>query len=300
MGNLEIVGARLRIEDIAIEARAAASKATLKRFERNVRKTRSKTRLKALAKLTTVVDGELRFLNDPPVLERVDDLFGAEHGEVLTERIREAFAGYRESLSPDRRQLFDRYRLVDVARKVVGVGSVGTRCWVALLVGRDAGDPLFLQVKEAGASVLEPFVGTGHYQHHGRRVVEGQRLQQAATDILLGWTRIPGGDGQMHDYYIRQLWDQKGSALLDELDPAAMELYAGTCGASLARAHARSGDPIAISAYLGSGKIRRRRRSSSSPPPTPIRTRPTTPASSSTSSAPTSRAERSPPFGGVR
>jgi uncharacterized protein (DUF2252 family) len=254
MPYLEVTGARLSIAEMISRWDAELSKVARERFARNLQKTRQKGNLQAMTKLTTVVDGELRFLNQPPLLERVVDLWGQENGAVTTERIRDALVGYRDTLSPFRRLLFDRYRLVDVARKVVGVGSVGTRCWVALFVGRDAGDPLFLQVKEANASVLEPYAGRSSYQHHGRRVVEGQRIQQAATDILLGWTRVMGNDGDYHDYYLRQLWDQKGSALLDQLDPVAMNVYARACGTALANAHARAGDPLAIAGYLGSGK----------------------------------------------
>ena len=151
---------------------------------------------------------------------------------------------YRGTLSPDIRYLADRYRFVDVAHKVVGVGSVGTRCWIVLMLGSDSNDPLFLQVKEAGPSVLAPFASGGRYKHQGRRVVEGQRLMQAASDILLGWlTNEEGIDGGRHDFYVRQLWDGKGSAQIETMTPHTMGLYAQLCGGTLARAHARSGDP---------------------------------------------------------
>jgi uncharacterized protein (DUF2252 family) len=161
--------------------------------------------------------------------------------------------GYRESLSPDHRHLFDTYRYVHAARKVVGVGSVGTRAWVALFVGRDESDPLFLQVKEAQPSVLEPFAARTEFPHQGQRVVEGQRLTQAAGGIFLGWLTAPGPDGIKRDFYVRQLWDQKGSAAVETMSPARMTAYAELCGTILARAHARSGDRIAIAAYLGGG-----------------------------------------------
>jgi uncharacterized protein (DUF2252 family) len=161
---------------------------------------------------------------------------------------------YRGTLQPDIRYLADRYRYVHAAHKVVGVGSVGTRCWIVLMLGRDSNDALFLQVKEAGPSVLTPFTGGGRYKHQGRRVVEGQRLMQAASDILLGWLTVEEGlDGGRRDFYVRQLWDGKGSAEIESMTPYAMGLYAQLCGAALARAHARSGDRIAIASYLGGG-----------------------------------------------
>jgi len=155
-------------------------------------------------------------------------------------------------LTPDRRRLLGRYRYVHAARKVVGVGSVGTRAWIMLLLGRDADDPLFLQLKEAQASVLEPFLGRSEFANHGQRVVEGQRLMQAAGDIFLGWCRAPGIDGRRRDFYVRQLWDGKLSAQIDLMEPEVLEVYGEICASTLARAHARSGDPIAIASYLGS------------------------------------------------
>jgi uncharacterized protein (DUF2252 family) len=160
---------------------------------------------------------------------------------------------YRLSLPDDRRKLLERYRYVHAARKVVGVGSVGTRAWILLMLGRDDNDPLFLQFKEAEASVLEPFLGKSAYAQHGQRVVEGQRMMQAAPDIMLGWERIVAIDGETKDFYIRQLWDAKGSAEIELLSPAGLDAYGVICGWTLARAHARSGDATAIAAYLGSG-----------------------------------------------
>jgi uncharacterized protein (DUF2252 family) len=158
---------------------------------------------------------------------------------------------YKASLPDDRAQLLDRYEFADIARKVVGVGSVGTRAWVILLIGRDAGDPLFLQAKEAQPSVLAPYAGKSQYGNQGKRVVEGQRLMQASSDIFLGWLRTTGIDGKRRDFYIRQLWDWKTSADVDAMLPSGMAMYAELCGATLARAHARSGDSIAIASYLG-------------------------------------------------
>ena len=160
---------------------------------------------------------------------------------------------YRRTLPHDRRRLLERYRFVDAAQKVVGVGSVGTRAWVVLLVGRDIHDPLFLQAKEAEASVLEPFLGRSEFTNHGQRVVEGQRLMQAASDIMLGWLDTSDIDGVDRNFYLRQLWDAKGSADTDSMEPKSMTMYANLCGSALANAHARSGDPIAIANYLGSG-----------------------------------------------
>ena len=189
------------------------------------------------------------------MLVPLEQVFDGELAEVAEQRIRAVLDEYRETLSPDRRHLLDRYRYVHTARKVVGVGSVGTRAWIALFVGRDEGDPLFLQVKEAQTSVLEPYAAPSQYPHQGQRVVEGQRLTQSASDILLGWLTATGPDDVKRDFYVRQLWDQKGSAVIEMMSPDGMERYARVCGAILARAHARSGDPIAIAAYLGSGPV---------------------------------------------
>ncbi len=167
--------------------------------------------------------------------------------------MRELLDEYAASLDADRRYLFETYRFVDMARKVVGVGSVGTRAWVFLLVGRDGKDPLVLQAKQAQASVLEPYLGTSEFENHGERVVRGQRISQAASDIFLGWQRSEGLDGTEHDFYVRQLWDWKASADLSALSEAGLHAYTRACGWSLARAHARSGDRLAIAAYLGRG-----------------------------------------------
>ena len=163
-------------------------------------------------------------------------------------------AATAEPLRGDHRHLLEGFRFADAARKVVGVGSVGTRAWIALMIGNDDQDPLFLQAKEAQASVLEPFLGKSAYASHGQRVVEGQRLMQSASDVMLGWVRTDGIDGVERDFYVRQLWDGKGSAIVEEMNPAMLTVYARLCGWTLARAHARSGDPVAIAGYLGSGK----------------------------------------------
>ena len=164
--------------------------------------------------------------------------------------------GYRDTLAFDRRHLLDEFELTDFARKVVGVGSVGTRAWIALLLGRDGEDPLFLQMKEAEPSVLEEPLGPSEFSNHGERVVTGQRLMQAASDIFLGWIHVDSGlDGRERDFYGRQLKDWKGSAEIEQMVPKGLATYGKLCGWTLARAHARSGDRIAIASYLGSGDV---------------------------------------------
>ena len=250
MGTLELWYARIELDDVLLMGANATAKQQ-KRFEKNVDKARSKDSLKALAKLTTVVDGRPRFVSDPPLITPVEEIVGTERHAELDAYVSRVLRGYGRTLSSDRRRLLGRFRYADAARKVVGVGSVGTRAWVLLLLGRDGDDPLILQFKEAQASVLEPFLGRSEFDHHGRRVVEGQRLTQAASDILLGWVRTPDFEGVPRDFYVRQLWDSKGSALVELMEPNIMELYARICGRALAKAHARSGDAIAIAAYLG-------------------------------------------------
>ena len=214
-------------------------------------KTRAKDSLRAFNKLTTLVDGEPRIAADPPLIVPIEDLAEGRDRKAIEEFIQGAIRGYRRTLQGDRRRLLERFRYVHAARKVVGVGSVGTRAWIVLLVGHDNDDPLFLQAKEAQASVLEPFLGKSAFASHGQRVVEGQRLMQAASDIMLGWERVTGVDGVERDFYLRQLWDQKGSAIVELMDPGMMTLYAKLCGQTLARAHARSGDSVALASYMG-------------------------------------------------
>ena len=253
MGNLAVWYVRIDVQDLDSKIRALASKEQLARYEKNLAKTRTKDSLKAFSKLTEVVDGELRFISDPPLIEPIEEIFGSEDAEQITEQIRNVIRSYRRTLPGDRRKLLERYRFVHGARKVVGVGSVGTRAWIALFVGRDTGDPLILQLKEAQRSVLEPFLGKSDYVNCGQRVVEGQRLMQPASDILLGWIRTDVPEGGTRDFYVRQLWDAKGSAVVDAMEPNAMDFYAHTCATELARAHARSGDAIALASYLGNG-----------------------------------------------
>jgi uncharacterized protein (DUF2252 family) len=254
MGVLALWYARIDMEAVAKEWLKQASAKQVKRYEANIAKARSKDRMKAFGKLTEIVDGEPRIVADPPAVVPIEDVYGPEHARVLDDSIRRVIRAYRRSLSGDRRKLLEHHRYVHAARKVVGVGSVGTRAWIMLLLGRDGNDPLFLQLKEAQASVLEPFLGTSEYSNHGQRVVEGQRLTQAASDIMLGWTRAENPlDNVKRDLYVRQLWDAKGSAQIELMEPNVMTAYASLCGRELARAHARAGDSVAIAAYLGAG-----------------------------------------------
>ncbi|GAA4049729.1 DUF2252 domain-containing protein [Streptomyces shaanxiensis] len=224
-----------------------------KRAVRASEKARSRTSLQAAAKLTRVVDGEHRIVSDPPLITPLTELLPGTKGEELAHTLRELISGYADTLTSERRHLLSRFHVADMARKVVGVGSVGTRCWIVLLIGRDGEDPLLLQAKEAGDSVLAPYCGASEFDNQGERVVTGQRLMQAASDIFLGWKHATGIDGRERDFYVRQLRDWKGIARPETMDPGTLGLFARLCGASLARAHARSGDPIAIAAYLGRG-----------------------------------------------
>jgi hypothetical protein len=251
MSNLDVWNAHLDVEGAIGRYAAEAGPQTQKNFQRGVAKAQGKDRLKAFSKLTHVVDGKLRIINDPPSVMPLDELVPPEQAADLDERVLAILASYRETLSPDRRVLFDTYEYVHAAMKVVGVGSVGTRAWIVLMVGRDLNDPLFLQLKEAQQSVLEPYVGRSRFSKHGRRVVEGQKLTQTAGDILLGWTTAEGFDGIERDFYVRQLWDWKGSARIERFDPKAMSIYGRICGWVLARAHARTGNRFALAGYLG-------------------------------------------------
>jgi uncharacterized protein (DUF2252 family) len=241
-GELEVWYSRVGEEEVrGLLSDARAGKKTTKKLSKNVQKARGRDSLQALSKLTGVVDGRRTIIDDPPLLVRIPE------GDELRTQVYAILESYKRTLQEDRRHLLERYRFVDAARKVVGVGSVGTRAYVVLLEGRDRDDPLFLQVKEAGASVLEGHVPSSIYQHHGLRVVAGQRLMQAASDIFLGWFR--GTEGR--DFYWRQLKDMKGSAKVETMSPDELVIYAGLCGWALARAHARSGDRVQVAAYLG-------------------------------------------------
>jgi len=254
--NLDVWYARLDVETIERKLHDQEAKHQAKVVAKAAEKARTKDSLKAFAKLTHLVDGEPRIVSDPPLIVPAADL-AAEAGlpfERLEGVIHQLFREYRRTLQSDRRHLLEEFRMVDLARKVVGVGSVGTRCWILLLLGRDSDDPLFLQVKEAQASVLEPYLGKSQYKNHGQRIVAGQRLMQATSDIMLGWVHSKETlDGAERDFFIRQLWDWKTSVDLDVILPKGLELYGEVCGFLLARAHARSGDRIAIASYLGKG-----------------------------------------------
>ncbi|MBV9855750.1 MAG: DUF2252 domain-containing protein [Streptosporangiaceae bacterium] len=232
--------------------RDKAAKRAAKVAEKTREKAHTRDSLQALSKLAEVVDGRYRIVSQPPVVvpeRELRTMYGLSPGEV-EHVIRDQFRRYQATLQDDRRHLLERFEIVDVARKVVGVGSVGTRAFIALLQGRDARDPLFLQMKEATASVLEEHLVKSRYQQHGERVVQGQRMMQAASDIFLGWTK--GLDVHRH-FYWRQLRDMKGSPVVESMVPLGLGYYAGICGWTLARAHARSGDPVAIAACLGDG-----------------------------------------------
>ncbi len=254
MRGLDVWYARLDKDEFMQLVNQVASKKQAKRTQESVVKAQSKDSLRAFAKLTEVVGGEPRIVSDPPLIVPIEEVAagaGAD-AEQIEESVQGVLSSYRETLTYDHRRLLERFRYAHAARKVVGVGSVGLRAWIVLLLGRDVDDPLFLQIKQADRSVLEPFLGEGEFSNHGRRVVAGQRLMQAASDIMLGWTRVDQF-GVQADFYVRQLWDGKGSADIDSMNPRALAFYAHICGSTLARAHARSGDAIAIASYLGTG-----------------------------------------------
>jgi uncharacterized protein (DUF2252 family) len=256
MRNLDVWYARLDVEAVAAELRKSRSTREAKAVARSNAKAHTKDSMRAFSRLTAMVDGERRIVSDPPLIVRMEELADQTDAAALEESILELVHAYRRTLQRDRRELLESFRYVDLARKVVGVGSVGTRCWILLMLGRDDNDPLFLQVKEAQASVLEPYLGRSPVANHGQRVVDGQRLMQASSDIFLGWIRNKEGlDGRQRDFYVRQLWDWKTSVDLETIVPDAFELYAHTCGWTLARAHARSGDRVALAAYLGKGTV---------------------------------------------
>jgi len=251
MRNLEVWYAHARVRQGLPGLQAMLDKKNLKAAERTVSKARTKDSLEAFAKLTHVVDGELRIISEPPLIVPIEELLTPDEATKLLETMHDLIRSYRRTLQGDRKHLLEDFRFVHLARKVVGVGSVGTRAWIILMLGRDGQDPLFLQAKEAQASVLEPFVGKSRYANHGQRVVEGQRLMQAASDIFLGWNRSEGLDGVVRDFYIRQLRDWKGSWAPEAMVPQVMSVYGQMCAWTLARAHARSGDRIAIASYVG-------------------------------------------------
>jgi uncharacterized protein (DUF2252 family) len=249
--NLAVWYASLDIEAALAEYGDQLKPASLRRTEKALAKARTRDSMQALKRLTTQVDGHPRIVSDPPLVVPIDEMFTAEDVEELYGQLRPMIRSYRRSLQPDLRALLEQFRLVDMAHKVVGVGSVGTRAWILLMEGVDGADPMFLQAKEAQASVLEQVAGRSTVRHHGQRVVLGQRLMQASSDIFLGWQTSTGPDGVSRDFYLRQLRDWKVSVDVERMVPSGLVLYARLCGWTLARAHARSGDRIAIAAYLG-------------------------------------------------
>jgi uncharacterized protein (DUF2252 family) len=257
MSNLDVWYARLNAEDIlgVVRAQQIVKGKRLERMEKRLGKARAKNSTRAVLKLTEAVNGQLRFVSEPPLVVPLVELLGEAESEALRERLEAMLADYRSSLTDEYGVLLGDYTFQSIARKVVGVGSVGTRAWVLLFMGRDEQDPLVLQAKEAQASVLEPYAGASEYANHGQRVVEGQRLMQAAGDILLGWLPAAGIDGVTRDFYVRQLWDGKLSVEIEALDHPMLRSYGALCGWTLARAHARTGDRIAIASYLGAGGV---------------------------------------------
>ena len=255
---MEAISSFAQTEELDAPKKAAKKEAKqAKRQEKGARKIAAKARtrdsLQALSKLAELVDGRYRIVSQPPIIVPARDVDPASYGltaDELLHAVHEQFRAYRATLQPDRRQLLERFELIDVARKVVGVGSVGTRAFIALFQGRDQQDPLFLQVKEATRSVLEDHLPASRYKQPGERVVQGQRMMQAASDIYLGWTKRTEASRY---FYWRQLRDMKGSVDVESLRPSALAFYAHQCGWTLARAHARSGDPIEIAGYLGKG-----------------------------------------------
>ncbi|MGN6202082.1 MAG: DUF2252 family protein [Solirubrobacterales bacterium] len=251
MRTIDVWYSRIDVEPAIAALRVKVDADRLREVERNLAKASAKDSLRALGKLTTSENGAIRIRSEPPLLTPIEELADVAEVEAQLEAVLDA---YRASLTHDRRHLVDSYSYVHAARKVVGVGSVGTRAWIVLLLGKDSSDPLFLQAKEARSSVLEPYAGASPYRNHGRRVVEGQRLMQAASDVFLGWVATRGLDDERRCFYVRQLWDGKGSAEVERMSPPDLNLYAGLCGEALARAHARSGDRFAIAVYLGRGE----------------------------------------------
>jgi uncharacterized protein (DUF2252 family) len=255
MTNLEVWYAHIDIDEVIGHLSRDVDATARKRAEASAAKARTRDNGHALEKLTTIVDGQRRIISNPPLVQPVEELVsGVEHDDLM-ESLGVLVRGYRSTLQSDRRHLLENYHLVHAARKVVGVGSVGTRAWILLLMGKDDGDPLFLQAKEANPSVLEEFVGASHVPSHGERVVHGQHLMQAASDIFLGWQSFVGLDGLDRDFYVRQLRDWKGSAIVENMNPTVLGLYGEVCGRTLARAHARSGDRVAIASYLGAKDV---------------------------------------------
>lgn len=255
MKNLQLWYVRLDFEEQFAQMKRDRQVAEPKRTQKAIAKARTRDSMQALSKLTEVVDGRRQIVHQPPLIVRLEELARSQEGLTsfdVEAQMRSVLDGYAQTLPSDRRHLLSEYDYVDTALKVVGVGSVGTRAWIMLMVGRDEQDPLFLQAKEAQASVLERFTGASEYEQAGERVVAGQRLMQSTSDIFLGWHRLVSPvDGKARDFYVRQLRDWKGSAGVDDIDPVRLLIYGRLCAWTLAKAHARSGDRIAIAGYLG-------------------------------------------------
>nr|WSW48936.1 DUF2252 domain-containing protein [Streptomyces sp. NBC_01001] len=255
MGNLDVWYAKIDADRLEALTTDRLDKSGRKKLASAMAKARTRDTLQVFERLTELVDGRPRIAADPPLLVPIADVLPDVERSALERQFRGLVERYGLTMATDRRALLEDYRLADVARKVVGVGSVGTRCWILLLLGRDGRDPLFLQAKEADTSVLAAHVGASRYRNQGERVVSGQRLMQAASDIFLGWERVDGIDGKQRDFYIRQLRDWKGIAMPETMSPGQLETFGEVCGMTLARAHARSGDRIAIAAYLGRSDV---------------------------------------------
>jgi len=257
MTNLDVWYAHADVDELRTELSSELKERQRKALDKGLAKARTRDSMQELGKLTRVVDGQPRIIADPPLLVPAQQLAESEQQwETFLSQIQDLLGKYRRTLETDRKYLLEQYEYCDLARKVVGVGSVGTRCWIVLMLGRDESDPLFLQVKEAETSVLSRFVGASKYANQGQRVVAGQRLMQATSDIFLGWVHLVAGlDGRDRDFYVRQLRDWKFSLDISALIPRGMRMYGELCGWTLARAHARSGDRIAIASYLGNSDV---------------------------------------------
>jgi uncharacterized protein (DUF2252 family) len=257
MTNLDVWYAHMDMDELRAQFDSQLRPQQRKAVDQGLAKARTRDSIQEVAKLTRMVDGRPRIISDPPLLVPIDELMTTEADPATIEQfLTGLLSKYRRTLETDRRYLLEQYQFCDMARKVVGVGSVGTRCWIVLMLGRDDADPLFLQVKEAEASVLSRFVGASKYANQGQRVTAGQRLMQASSDIFLGWQHVEAGlDQQPRDFYVRQLRDWKYSVEIETLLPAGLRTYGTICGWTLARAHARSGDRIAIAAYLGGSDV---------------------------------------------
>jgi uncharacterized protein (DUF2252 family) len=252
MGDLDVWYSRVEIESVLAQYADQFKPRAVKDTQKLLAKARTKNSSSALTKLTEIVDGRPRIVDASPLVVPIHKLAAVTERERILNELRRVVGLYRDTLPIERRRLFDQFEFVDLARKVVGVGSVGTEAWILLLLGPVGDEPLFLQVKEAQASVLEDFAGASEFDNHGERVVVGQRLMQASSDIFLGWLRVDEGNDAQTDYYARQLKDWKGSAEIDRMNPEALAAYGRLCGGTLARAHARTGDRVAIASYLGS------------------------------------------------